>query len=192
MSSESDHASTEAPELPLSSTTFYSVEYPGYVQPASVPIAVRNLGGQECLDTVFKRNTTKPETLVELRLRPHDPFAHPIPGDVVATNNILLKVVKRKRRIQNEGSSSVSGYIGEYTTEAVGVIPKTIRFRSEHIFRHRYQILLTFDAAMADYQYQPDSNDPVVKLRRAMDDMDGRAPIMIFSTGYSHRNSRRH
>jgi general transcription factor 3C polypeptide 5 (transcription factor C subunit 1) len=27
---------------------------------------------------------------------------------------------------------------------------------------------------MADYQYQPDMNDPVSKLRLAMDNMDGR------------------
>jgi general transcription factor 3C polypeptide 5 (transcription factor C subunit 1) len=28
-------------------------------------------------------------------------------------------------------------------------------------------------AGMADYQYQPDMNDPVAKLRVAMDNMDG-------------------
>ncbi|KAG6886058.1 hypothetical protein C0993_004048 [Termitomyces sp. T159_Od127] len=47
------------------------------------------------------------------------------------------------------------GAIGEYTTEVIGVIPKTARFRS-----------------MVDYQYQPDMNDPVAKLRVAMDNMD--------------------
>jgi general transcription factor 3C polypeptide 5 (transcription factor C subunit 1) len=81
--------------------------------------------------TVSKPAASKPETLVELRLRPDNPFAHPIPGDVVATNNILLKVVKRKRRRQ-DGDSGPSEDLGEYTAEAVGVIPKTIRFRGEH------------------------------------------------------------
>lgn len=30
-----------------------------------------------------------------------------------------------------------------------------------------------FVTGMADYQYQPDINDPVAKLRTAMDNMDG-------------------
>ena len=116
-----------APARPLPSTSFYSVEYPGYVQTASVPLAVRNLGGQESLDTAFKRSASRTENLVELHLRPGNPFAHPIPGDVVSTNNILLKIVKRRRRKLNDEDEP----IGEYTAEAVGVIPKTVRFRSE-------------------------------------------------------------
>lgn len=116
-----------APERTLPSTPFYSVEYPGYVLPTSVPQAVRNLGGQSSLDTAFKRAASKTDALVELTLRPGNPFAHPIPGDVVPTSNILLKVVKRKRR-KIDGQTD-DGSIGEYTTEAIGVIPKTLRFR---------------------------------------------------------------
>jgi general transcription factor 3C polypeptide 5 (transcription factor C subunit 1) len=88
---------------------------------------VRNLGGQDSLDNAFKRTALRSETLVELNLRSGNPFAHPIPGDVVATNNIVLKVVKRRRRKLNDGDE----LIGEYTAEAVGVVPKTVRFRSE-------------------------------------------------------------
>lgn len=121
---------TDAPECPLPATTFYSVEYPGYVKPTSVPQAIINLGGPLSLDTAFKRTALKTETLVELNLRPGNPFAHPIPGDVVSTNNILLKVVKRKRR-KLGGRDDTEAILGDYTTEAVGVIPKTVRFRSE-------------------------------------------------------------
>jgi hypothetical protein len=32
---------------------------------------------------------------------------------------------------------------------------------------------------MADYQFQPDMNDPVAKLRRAMDSMDGEVSIVV-------------
>jgi general transcription factor 3C polypeptide 5 (transcription factor C subunit 1) len=131
-SSSSSQPSNEAPERPLPSTPFYSVEYPGYVQPSSIPLAIRNLGGQACLDAAFKRTTSKPETLVELQLRPDNPFAHPIPGNVVGTNNILLKIVKRRRRRQ-DGDSGDAGVVGEYKVEAVGVIPKTIRFRCEYL-----------------------------------------------------------
>ena|ERR1700722_1206945 len=131
-SSSPSSSPNEAPELPLPSTAFYSVEYPGFVQPESVPIAIRNLGGQASLDSVFKRTSSKPETLVELRLKPGNPFAHPIPGDVAATNNILLKIVKRRRRRQ-DGDPDAPDHLGEYTAEAIGTIPKTIRFRSEYI-----------------------------------------------------------
>jgi hypothetical protein len=32
-----------------------------------------------------------------------------------------------------------------------------------------------FVIAMADYQFHPEVNDPVVQLRRAMDNMDGKS-----------------
>lgn len=120
----------KAPERALPQTAFYSVEYPGYVQATSVPIAMKNLGGQASLDNAFKRTASKTEALLELALRPGQPFAHAVPGDVVGTNNILLKVVKRKRK-RRVGEEVNDGAIGEYTAEAVGVIPKTARFRSE-------------------------------------------------------------
>lgn len=122
--------SSGAPEYPLPQTPFYSVEYPGYVRPTSVPLAVSNLGGQTTLDNAFKRAASKTETLIELTLRPGQPFAHPIPGDVVSTNNILLKIVKKRRKRRLEKGLD-DGAVGEYTAEAVGIIPKTTRFRSE-------------------------------------------------------------
>lgn len=118
-----------APEHEIPSAHFYSVEYPGYVQPSSVPLAVRALGGHASLESAFRRNAPRTETLLELSLRPENPFAHPAPGDVVPTNNILLKVVKRKRRRLNAEADGGDEMVGEYTAEAVGVIPKTARFR---------------------------------------------------------------
>ncbi|KAH9940563.1 RNA polymerase III transcription factor IIIC subunit-domain-containing protein [Amylocystis lapponica] len=138
---------------PLPSAHFYSIEYPGYVQPASVPLAVDRLGGQAHIDSAFRRASARTEALLELRLRPGNPFAHPVPGDVVPTNNVLLKVVKRRRK-KGRGEEP-EGTVGEYTVEAVGVIPKTVRFRS-----------------MVDYQFQPDMSDPLAQLRSAMDNMD--------------------
>lgn len=124
-----------APELPLPKTYFSSIEYPGYVGPSSVPKVLETLGGQASVNTAFKRNANKQDALLELNFRPGNPFSHPVPGDIVPTNNIVLKVVKRKRKRPNvaQGGEDVldSGIIGEYTTEAIGVISKTARFRSE-------------------------------------------------------------
>jgi general transcription factor 3C polypeptide 5 (transcription factor C subunit 1) len=120
----------EAPEHQLPQIPFYSVEYPGYVRSSSVPIAVKNLGGQTSIENAFKRAASKTESLIELTLRPDQPFAHPIPGDIVGTNNILMKVVKRRRK-RGRDRDWDDGAIGEYTAEVIGIIPKTARFRSE-------------------------------------------------------------
>ncbi|PPQ95507.1 hypothetical protein CVT26_008535 [Gymnopilus dilepis] len=148
-------STTTQPEAgrPLPQVSFYSIEYPGYVSPTSVPTAIRNVGGQAKLDRAFKRTAQKSDTLLELSLRPENPFAHPIPGDVVGANNLLLKVVKRKRKRSAENSDAPP--IGEYTAEVVGVMSKTARFRS-----------------MVDYQFFPNPDDPITKLRMAMNNMD--------------------
>ncbi|KAG2013884.1 hypothetical protein CC2G_010749 [Coprinopsis cinerea AmutBmut pab1-1] len=143
-----------ATEHPLPQRQFYSVEYPGYVKESSVPKAIENLGGQGKIDRAFRRMAPKTESLMELTLHPGNPFAHPIPGDVVNTNNLLLKVTRRKRK-QKDGVPPADGAIGEYKAEVVGVVAKTVRFRS-----------------MADFQYLPDMDDPISKLRVAMDNMD--------------------
>ncbi|TFK27098.1 hypothetical protein FA15DRAFT_587283 [Coprinopsis marcescibilis] len=142
--------SNRAPEHPLPQQQFYSIEYPGYVKEASVPTVIHNLGGRVRIDRAFKRMAPKTDSLLELSFNPENPFSHPIPGDVVNTNNLLLKVTRRRRKLPNE-----DGEIGEYKAEVVGVITKTARFRS-----------------MADFQYLPDMNDSVSQLRLAMGKMD--------------------
>ncbi|KAF9470465.1 hypothetical protein BDN70DRAFT_821342 [Pholiota conissans] len=143
--------SSAAPERALPQVSFYSVEYPGYVQPSSVPLAIRNVGGQSAIDRVFRRTAHRTDAVLELSLHPGNSFAHPIPGDIVGANNLLLKVVKRRRKVP-PGEPPVPG---EYTADVVGVVSKTARFRS-----------------MVDYQYFPDPEDPISKLRTALDTMD--------------------
>ncbi|KAI0053086.1 hypothetical protein FA95DRAFT_1579753 [Auriscalpium vulgare] len=160
LASTSTAAVTLAQEHPLPTTHFYSIEYPGYVRPTSIPQALNALGGNGSIDAAFRRNASKQDSLLELNLRPGNPFSHPIPGDIVATNNIVLKVVKRKRRKANptenaSGDNSCEAVVDEYTATAIGVIPKTARFRS-----------------MADYQFQPEVEDPISKLRVAIGEMD--------------------
>ncbi|EJD01218.1 uncharacterized protein FOMMEDRAFT_158350 [Fomitiporia mediterranea MF3/22] len=142
-----------APEHPLPSNHYYAVEFPGNVQQASAGRAIEHLGGQSAINRAFKRNAPKTDSLLELNWRPEDPFSHPIPGDVVHANNILLKVTKRKRKRRD--GVDLPEPEGEFVAEAVGIVPKTVRFRS-----------------MADFQYNPDTSDPVVQFRSAMDRMD--------------------
>jgi general transcription factor 3C polypeptide 5 (transcription factor C subunit 1) len=125
-----------APSRELPTVHFHSIEYPGYVRPESLGKAIDTLGGQSSIERAFRRNAPKEDSLLELNLRPDNPFSHPLPGDLVPTNNILLRVVKRrlKRPPPKEGDhddDSQQAVVGEYTAVAVGVIPKTARFRSE-------------------------------------------------------------
>ncbi|TFK76103.1 hypothetical protein BDN72DRAFT_366699 [Pluteus cervinus] len=145
---------SEAPEKALPRVPFYSIEYPGYVKSTSVPAAIETLGGQKSIDNAFKRTTSKAEALLELAFDPTNPFAHPVPGEAVATNNLLLKVVKRKRR-KKSATGDPGEIVAEYTAEIVGTVPRTVRFRS-----------------MVDFQYQPETSDPISELRLAMRDMD--------------------
>ncbi|KAF8528978.1 RNA polymerase III transcription factor IIIC subunit-domain-containing protein [Hysterangium stoloniferum] len=150
----------EAQAHTLPPQQFYSVEYPGYVAPGSVPIAIHNLGGQSCLDNAFRRikRYEARDNRVDLKLQPENPFSHPVPGDVTSTNNMVLKVVKRKRKRLDAAESSSAEIIGEYTADIVGTISKTLRFRS-----------------LADFQYQPDMSDPLAQLRFSMDKLDAQA-----------------
>ncbi|KAJ7179308.1 RNA polymerase III transcription factor IIIC subunit-domain-containing protein [Mycena filopes] len=135
---DSDSSAIPAPEFNIPATPFYSIEYPGYVRTTSVPTA---------------RSTAKPKEPLSSSCGQGTPSLIPLPGDVVPTNNLLLKIVKRKRKDRMDADDGTLQ--GEYTAEIVGSTSKTVRFRS-----------------MADYQYQPDMNDPVTKLRLAMDNMD--------------------
>lgn len=122
-------SSKAAPSHPLPSRAFYSVEFPGYVKETSVPQAVKHIGGQETLNRIFNPNATKPDMLLDLNWRPDNPFSHPISGGVIVSHGILLKVVK-KRRKRKEGAAEGEQPQGEFTAEAVGIIPRTARFRS--------------------------------------------------------------
>ena len=83
--------SYEIPQRP-----FYSIEYPGYVRPTSVPQAIARLGGEKIVSEAFRKNLN-----VDLKL--HDPgkrpFAHPPSGKTVEVQNLVLKVTRRKRKV---------------------------------------------------------------------------------------------
>ncbi len=119
--------SRAAPSLTLPSRPFYSVEFPGYVKETSVPQTVKHIGGHATLNRVFNPNATRTDMLLELNWRPDNPFSHPIPGGVIVSHGILLKVVKKRRKRKED---DVSATPGEFTAEAVGIIPRTARFRS--------------------------------------------------------------
>ena len=123
----SEENASSAPLRPLSAVHLYSVEYPGYVKPTSVPLAIDKLGGPSQVYAAFQKNGSRPGSVLGLNLSTSDPFSHPVNVEVIPSNNLLMKVVKRKRKEKDAGGNIV----GEYTTEVVGAVTKTARFRSE-------------------------------------------------------------
>lgn len=117
----------------LSTQHFYSIEYPGLVSPDSIPIAIETLGGQSSINNVLgrrKQPTDSRDNLLDLNFRPGNPFAHPVPGEAVGTNKLLMKITKR--RVNQKSMGLEDGRpIGEYTSTVLGIVPRTVRYRSK-------------------------------------------------------------
>ena len=119
-----------APILMLNSTGLTSVEMPGPVASSSLSKVVDLLGGPRHLAGVLSAhsdNSNAIQAVPELRLRPNNPFAHPVTGNIVDTGNLLLKVTKRRRKHRRLNSDVPD--CGLFCVESVGTIGRTIRFR---------------------------------------------------------------
>ncbi len=61
--------------------------------------------------------------ILDLKYRPEDLLSHPIPGEIVPTQNLLLRVTKRRRK----GAHPSEPFETKY--ELLGPVNKTCRFR---------------------------------------------------------------
>ncbi|KAF8341420.1 RNA polymerase III transcription factor IIIC subunit-domain-containing protein [Cantharellus anzutake] len=150
----SENRDDDAPEHVLPSTHYYSVEYPGYVESTSVDKAVAALGGIKSLDASLRKHA-QPAPAPQLWLQPGNLFAHPIQGNIVKTNKLVLEVIQRKKR--NRIHTHEEEAEGEFTATIIGSASRTIRFR-----------------ALADFHFQPDPNDRISQLRASAETMDAR------------------
>ncbi|KAJ2422290.1 tau 95 subunit of transcription factor TFIIIC, partial [Coemansia sp. RSA 2531] len=82
----------------LPERTAFSIEYPGFVN--NVDKAILTLGGSE---RVSRHATSGIDERgpVQLRYRYNDPISHPINGQKFETENLLIKVTKRTRRLKS-------------------------------------------------------------------------------------------
>jgi hypothetical protein len=101
----------------LPKTAYGSIEYPG---PVSHAAAITDLTSQEEIDTCFNTSSGT-NSLLEVHYR-KDKMGAPARGYRVASQKLLVKVVKRRRK-DGEG--------GVFTTEVVGPVNHTVRFRCE-------------------------------------------------------------
>jgi hypothetical protein len=99
----------------LPKTAYGSIEYPGPVSHAS---AITDLTSQDDIDTCFNAPSGD-NSLLEVHYR-KDKMGAPVRGYRVSSQKLLVKVVKRKRK---------DGKGGVFTTEVIGPINQTVRFR---------------------------------------------------------------
>lgn len=117
-----DPSSSIARIRPLPRTTFRSIEYPGPMQRAD---QILKLVHQDDIDDVFNAPMSDVRQL-EMRYRPEVRAAVPVRGSRVASQKVLVKITKRRKKAR-EGQSQPEG--GVFTAEVMGNIPQTVRFR---------------------------------------------------------------
>lgn len=114
--------------LPDDHTRFVSIEYPGPIK--SISKALASIGGLPHVTSVLNAPPTL-DTIkrarIELNLAPGNVYTHPVSGVTSDTGNLVLKVVKRRKRTANGADEDG----GVYRYEAIGVAAKTVRFRGQ-------------------------------------------------------------
>ncbi|KAJ2613153.1 tau 95 subunit of transcription factor TFIIIC [Coemansia sp. RSA 1365] len=125
--------------------TLLSVEYPGYV--VDTDKAIESIGGSKKLARDTTENVGMP---IELRYRYNDPTSHPINGEIIPTQNLLVKVTRRVRRPKGKNDTTTREERTNTTAEVVAIIDKTVRFRK-----------------LADFQYLTTKADPISQFSGA-------------------------
>ncbi|GAA6021375.1 hypothetical protein JCM11491_004765 [Sporobolomyces phaffii] len=144
----------DAPTYALTPTVkareFTTVEYPA-------PISLSHTSLETALSTLTSLDNLAGTTPVELDLAPLNPYFHKVPATVVASNNIVVKLTKRRRKNPRRDANGNVVELGQYTIEPLGLERRLVRFR-----------------AMADFQYVPklERADPVINLVDAIRHLD--------------------
>ncbi|QPG74006.1 hypothetical protein FOA43_001323 [Brettanomyces nanus] len=120
-----------APTYSLDVPSYISIEYPLRVN--NVSRAIDMVGGSSQISECF----IDPEMDLQLKLRPDDPYSHPInSAKIISDENVLFKLRVPKKILANH-IGDVRGALEEceskgrdYTVEPVGLLGKTYRFRT--------------------------------------------------------------
>ncbi|KAJ2631664.1 tau 95 subunit of transcription factor TFIIIC [Coemansia sp. RSA 1290] len=138
----SDNEQEMAERLPFPENTAFAVDYPGYVMDTEK--ALCTIGGSEKLARNINEDVGMP---IELRYRYKDPTSHPIKGEIVSTQNLLIKVT---RRVKKSDRSVV-----DTSAKVMALIDKSVRFRT-----------------LADFQYIVNKSDPLAGISDALSNLD--------------------
>ncbi|KAK4057581.1 tau 95 subunit of transcription factor TFIIIC [Microbotryomycetes sp. JL221] len=92
---------------------------------------------------------------IQLSLNTRNTFHHPVLGSTTSTNNVVLKITKRRRKPSSLGQSNHQGL---FQVQVAGLATRTVRFR-----------------AMADFQYEPNTSDTMTRLALSLKQLDAKA-----------------
>lgn len=116
--------------LPLRHQRFVALEYPGPIK--SITKAIDSLGGltqiSAALNSPLKGDDIK-KPRIELQLM-RGPNGHPVPGFIGESGNLVMRVVKRRRKRSRTTEEQEEGV---YRYDILGVAHRTVRFRGEFI-----------------------------------------------------------
>jgi general transcription factor 3C polypeptide 5 (transcription factor C subunit 1) len=165
----SNHASSSsAPFRSMPRHLYASIEYPG---PVSHPSALLRVIAQDDINDCLNA-PKEPQSVLEVRYREGVRAAVPVKGHRIQSQKLLVKVVRKKRRKRADGhtngrpSRDLDSSEGIFTTEIVGHINQTVRFRCESALAGELTI------AMADWQYTPNPDGEVADLVNSLLDLD--------------------
>lgn len=160
-------------------THFAAIEYPGPVN--SIPRALKTLGGLPHISSVLT-NPPSPARVIELSLNPKNHFFHPVQANVVETGNIVLKVVRRRRKTPKRGADGQLE-VGVFSVEVAGVASRTVRLRGAlrccasgeggQLMTCSRCCCCALSPGMADFQTSTHLDDPIVNIAKAVHEMDG-------------------
>lgn len=115
-----------------------SIEFPANVQ--NTDKAIDAIGGPNALVTAVETNGERP---LQLRLRPGDPFEHPIESRLASNRDVLVKVTLPKRELEKAGGNLrlALANIGKdkYTVEPEYVCDPVFKFREMADFQWNTQ-----------------------------------------------------
>lgn len=107
-----------------------AIEYPGPIGPASLNKALKTMGGLSHLSEVLSSPLDGSRN-IELSLNTKSAFSHPVPAHVSESGNVLMRVVKRRRKQPKRDEHGNIVEEGIFTMEPIGMVTKTVRFRGE-------------------------------------------------------------
>jgi len=158
-------STSSAPFHQYPRTVYTSVEYPG---PVSHPVSLLKVVSQEDIDECFNTHPSDQTQTLEIRYRGlQDRQSVPVRGLKVASQKVLMKIVRKRRKAgrMQGGENEHDG--GIFTANIMGTIAHTVRFRCMSafaIYTDKFQ-------AMADWHYTPPEG-PISSIVRSLIDLD--------------------
>lgn len=113
-------------DLSTANLRLAGIEYPGPVN--SIPRAVASLGGFPAVSASLASPLAHAAP-IELNLNPDNPFFHTILAASLDSGNVVMKVVKRRRKRPKLDANGMVLEHGVFTLEVAGVVERTVRFR---------------------------------------------------------------